>query len=514
MGLQFTASPPHLALRTERGGPLTVTQQQLLMLDREISSGNVLNMSYAVAVDGPLNLSALEGALRDLAGRHEPLRSVHFTTHGVARSVVRGEELFLCGVDLKPKAVGNLTEGAVLAIEERDKKFDIARETPMRTVVLELPGGRHVLLLTFHHICVDGWSLSVLCRDVSRLYSARIRNQAATLAPMAAQCIEQAQWQKDWLMSDKAEREMQWWMGKLHALPSARLFPGEQSFQLDGEIFRQVLALPKELMDELGKFARRTPVSLYALLLAGFNVLVSHWTRCTDVVIGSLVANRPTAASSYILGAHYNVILIRTDLSGEQTLAEVILRTKESTESTLDHQSLPYAVLAQKIGWNFDSKPLPEVMFQFDNYPLKQLSLEGTQITGLYFDNLGLLEGEASLGKMHAVTTADLTFFVREMSGHFTVSALYRRGSIQDGRILGLLRSYVGILTAMVDRPETPLDELQQFSSEDCIRDASLVTGQSSVPGLRPVTFLSPVEALSPVSPRLPNGTIAIGACP
>src|ERR671938_510268 len=387
-------------------------------------------LSYAVEIGGPLDVAALANAFAGAVARHEPLR----TTYDGDEAVVGEGD----GVDLTPRPVQDLEEAAAVAEAEREAGFDLAREGPLRTSLLRLDEERHVLLLTLHHVAADGWTLRLLCEELSRRY-------AGEPAPpeLDGDCIDHARWQREWLESSAAERELQWWRERL-AGTSPRLAAEPRV-----EMRRQVVVLPDPLTAELRRFGREAVVSVFALLVTAFEVLVARWTEVDEPVVGTLAANRPTPQSARILGAHYNPLFLATDLGGDPTLAECVLRVGESTVRALDHQTLPYGRLVEALGW--DGTRVPAAMLLLDRYPVEELRLAGCRVEGLN------LPGPS----IPAATTADLSFFVREVGDRLTLSAFSPEGVLDDDLMLALAGGYVGILDALTSTPEVPLGEVE-----------------------------------------------------
>ena len=486
LGLAASAGRPE-----GRRGPLTVAQEQLWALDRQAPPPGVLNLSYAVAVEGPLDVAALSGAFADLVRRHEPLRTSYAADDGTPVAEVGAEDAEPSGIDLTPSPVRDLEEAATLARLERETGFDTAREAPIRASLLRVAAERHVLLLTLHHVAADGWSLQLLSQELSRNYAARLRGEDAAPSPSHAECIEHALWQRDWLRSPAAERELGWWLDRLRGVSTRPTAPGTQARAASSEMLRQAVVIPDGLTAALRRLGREAAASVFVLLLTAFEVVVARRSESTEAVVGTLVANRPTPDSARVLGAHYNVLLLDADLGGDPTLAECILRASRTAVTALDHQALPYPVLAgrleRELGW--DSRRMPAAMLLLDRYPLDELRLEGCRVSGLYLDG-------GPVARIDAATAAELTFFVREVGDRLTLSALYPSGSVEDGEVVGLMRGYLEILTAMTELPELPLSELTLPFDAPAPRAAA---DAASRPGLHEVSLVAPVEALSPV---------------
>jgi len=484
-----------------REGPLTVAQSQLWALDRCTSYASALNLGYALNLTGPLDVTALDEAFTDLVRTHEPLRTTYHATGDGPLARVRDASLALAAVDLTPRPVTGGEDAAALARAERKRGFDLAHEAPVRATLLRLAEDHHVLLLTLHHIAADGWSLYVVNETLSRGYAARLGHTAAEPSPRPrVECLEQAARQRDWLAGEEARREAAWWSDRLRG---ARPRPARLEAQHDvtgAEMLRHVEPVPDELTTQLRRLGRSAGVSLYAVLLSAFNALLLHWSGEPEPVVGTLVANRPTADSAEVLGAHYNPLLMSTRLDGDPSLAEVLLRTSADTLRVLDRQQLPYAVLApglhDVLGW--PPGTTPAAMFLMDRYPLERLTLRGCDVTGLYLDDGGTgASGPAA--PLPASTTAALNVFVREAADRLTVSVLSPRGTLGAADLATLAQAYLDLLVALCETPEVPLSEVELYRPEDPEAHSPVDGAEPSRPILREVTGLAPVEALSPV---------------
>jgi len=265
-----------------------------------------------------------------------------------------------------------------------------------------------------------------------------------------------------------------------------------------------VAAISGEASAELRVMARQAGVSMFVVMLTAFAVLIERSLDCAHAVIGTLVANRPTAASSQVMGAHYNALLINADVGGDQSLVECLLGVADQVLSALDRQSLPLSVLSdrleQELGW--DPARTPSVMFVMDRYPLEGLTLAGCQVSGLYVDDRA-----GQFAVVPAAITADLVFFVREAGDRLTLSVLWRPGVIEDARVTDLAEAYLEILAAMRESPEIALSELclGQADGADPPAPARPVppVQPPPAPALLRITDLAPADALSPVAGRV-----------
>ena len=151
--------------------PLSYAQRRLWFLDRLEGPGATYTIPFAVRLSGVLDLAALEGALNDLMARHESLRTVFPERLGVPRQEILPVGAAQLRFEVTTVREAELDEALSAAAR---RPFDLACEVPLRAHVFVLSPDEHVLLMVLHHIAGDGWSLSVLGRDLGRFYAARL----------------------------------------------------------------------------------------------------------------------------------------------------------------------------------------------------------------------------------------------------------------------------------------------------------------------------------------------------
>ena len=199
--------------------PLSHAQRRLWFLDRLEGPGATYTIPFAARLSGALDIAALEGALNDLVARHESLRTVFPETAGMPRQ----EILPAAALRIEVTPVDETDLDDALSAAAR-RPFDLAREVPLRAHVFALAPDEHVLLLALHHIAGDGWSLSVLGRDLGRLYAARRNGGAAELPALKVHYADYTLWQHSLLGTEEDRgsaiaRQLAYWSGTLEDLP-------------------------------------------------------------------------------------------------------------------------------------------------------------------------------------------------------------------------------------------------------------------------------------------------------
>lgn len=493
---------------------LTCAQRQLWNLHAGGAPPRSLNLNYTVAIDGPLDLAALDAAFGTLVRANEPLRTTYRLRDGsVAADVHDVGTVPPLRTPLLPTQTVAAAEAAALAAADRSCRFDLERDFPIRARVLEVRREQHILVLTMHHIAADGWSLYLLRTQLSQYYAAFARGEVPDPTPPRPECVELARAQQEWLLSPEADAQARWWLDRLSgaALRPTGLRPAIDPTST--AMREHVVAIRAEVSADLRALAKQAGVSMFVVMLTAFTVLVERCLGCPNAVVGTLVANRPTAASSQVMGAHYNTLLLNADIGGDPSLVECLLGVADRVLSALDRQSLPLPALSErlehKFGW--DPTQTPSVMFIMDRYPMEGLTLTGCQVSGLYLD-----DRTGQFAVVPAAVTADLVFFVREAGDSLTLSALWRPGAIQDADVADLTQSYLEILAAMCESPEITLTDLQlrRADSADMSTSARPIPDSQGQPTLRKIADVAPADALSPVGDRVtgsPGRTRAVG---
>ncbi|HET8797992.1 MAG TPA: amino acid adenylation domain-containing protein, partial [Thermoanaerobaculia bacterium] len=297
--------------------PLSLSQQRLWFLDRlDRAASAAYHMPAALRLHGTLDVAALRATLDRLMARHEGLRTSFLSADGVPYQQIAPAD---CGFALTMRDLRELDPDSRaravihLAAEEAGAPFDLTTGPLIRGQLLTLAGDEHVLLITQHHIVTDGWSLSILVREMAALYEAFRRGEADPLPPLEIQYADYAQWQREWLRGEELTRQLDHWKEHLAGapalleLPLDRPRPAVQS-HAGGSV---PLVLSAELTGALRAFGQRQGVTPFMILLAAWGLLLSRLSGQKDVVIGTPVANRPRREVENLIGFFVNTLAVR-----------------------------------------------------------------------------------------------------------------------------------------------------------------------------------------------------------
>ncbi|WPZ32677.1 non-ribosomal peptide synthase/polyketide synthase [Thalassobaculum sp. OXR-137] len=391
--------PPPIVPRADRDSlPLSFAQQRLWFLNQLEPDNPFYNTPLALRLAGRLDAAALEAALALVVDRHEVLRTAFRSRDGAPEQVVLARvDVPLERVDLAalPEADREAEMLERAAAEARTPFADLGRPPLLRARLLRMAAQDHVLLLTFHHIVIDGWSLDVLTRELAEAYCAALEGRPADLPVLAIQYADYAAWQRAWLTGAVLERQLAYWRGQLAeappmlALPTDRPRPAVQSFRGASLRFR----LDAETRDGLHRLSRAQGATLFMTLLAGFAALLHRVGGQDDLVIGSPIANRQRAETEGLLGFFVNTLALRVRIEDGADFRSLLAQVRRTALDGYAHQDLPFEHLVEEVHPERDlsRNPVFQVMLALQNMPLEPRRIEGLRFSPVHAERRAAL---------------------------------------------------------------------------------------------------------------------------
>ncbi|GGK73121.1 non-ribosomal peptide synthetase [Mangrovihabitans endophyticus] len=367
-----TARPPVRAVARPARLPLSHGQRRLWFLHQLEGPGPLYNIPLTLRVSGRLDVPALRSALGDTIDRHEALRTVVQEDVDGPYQVIRPTGT---PVELTVTEVGDEDLHDLLR-EAARSGFDLGERIPLRAHLFVPGPDRCVLLLVLHHIAGDGATVPVLLRDLATAYAARRDGRTPGWNPPAVQYADFALWQRDLLgdeddESSLAARQLDHWRTTLAGLPVELDLPRDrprpsQGGQRGGRVSFEV---PAELHRRLHQVTRDHAVSVFMVMQAALAITLARFGAGNDVPIGAPVAGRSDRAVEEVAGLFLNTVVLRTDLSGNPTFAELLARTRETDLAAYANADLPFERLVEVLSPEraLGRHPLFQVMLVADN---------------------------------------------------------------------------------------------------------------------------------------------------
>ncbi|MEV6929729.1 amino acid adenylation domain-containing protein [Dactylosporangium sp. NPDC051485] len=436
------ARPP---LRPAAGpDALSAAQRRLWVVERLEGPSATYNLPLALDLDGPLDRAALRAALADLAARHEPLRTVFAERDGEPHPVLRPAAVELVAVDVAPDGLDAALDAAVRV------PFDLAAEIPLRARLFALGPRRHVLLLLVHHIAGDEWSLTPMLDDLATAYAARAGGRAPAFAPLPVRYADYAAWQA----ALPIDAHLEHWRAALAGAPEVLRLPTDRPRPARPAPAGGTVAfpIPPELERDLRALARRHGVTLFMTVQAAVAALLSRLGAGDDITLGTPVAGRGDDALERLVGFFVNTVVLRTDVSGDPTFAELLSRVRAADLAALAHQDVPFDELVEALnpGRTLAHHPLFSVMV---SYQAQLPAVAG--FPGLRAEPRLVPTGTAKF---------DLTFDVAERAGGLAGSLEYRADLFDRATAESIVDRFLRLLAAVTGSPEARIGAVELLS--------------------------------------------------
>ncbi|MBA3947501.1 MAG: amino acid adenylation domain-containing protein, partial [Herpetosiphonaceae bacterium] len=394
--------------------PLSFAQQRLWFLDQLEPGTATYTIPAALRLHGQLDDAALEHSFTTLVARHEVLRTTFPLVDGQpVQYIAPPAPCPISRVDLQAvPAEQREAEAHRLAQVEIQRPFDLAQGPLIRIALLRLSSDDHVLVLALHHSISDGWSTSVLVRELAIAYLAFHQGQVPELPPLPIQYADYAVWQRGWLTGAVRDQQLAYWQQQLRGplpvldLPTDHPRPPIQTFH--GATV--TLMLPPALATALSQFSQEAEATLFMTLLAAFQTLLYRYTGQTDLLIGSPIAGRTRAETEGLIGFFVNTLVLRTDLGGNPPFRELLARTRDTALQAYDHQDLPFEMVVEAVqpARDLSRSPLFQVMLVLQNLPPATLELPQLQLTSLQLET-GVAKFDLTLGMVDSLTGLEAT---------------------------------------------------------------------------------------------------------
>ncbi|MFD7130754.1 amino acid adenylation domain-containing protein [Streptomyces sp. NPDC059894] len=354
--------------------PLSPLQQGLLfhaLFDE--GAQDVYTMQTLVGIEGPLRPDLLRTAAEELFARHANLRSafLHEDLDEPVQVVLKEVT-----VPWREAEAADGAEAARLAAADATARFDLA-DPPLLRLTLISHGDRRLLVLTNHHLLLDGWSIPLLVRELLQLYAAR-------LAPGRTAPLPAVRPYRDflaWLASRDREAAARAWREALAGAVPTLLSPAPAgAVPVPPEL--HTLRLTGDLTGRLGRTARSRGVTVNTAVQGLWALLLARLTGRDDVVLGATVAGRPAglAGAEDMIGLFINTVPVRVTTPPGEPAGAFLRRLQDEQARLLEHQHLGLTEIQRLAA----AGELFDTLVVFENYPVDgEAVAEAEALSGL-----------------------------------------------------------------------------------------------------------------------------------
>lgn len=350
----------------ERTAPLSYAQERLWFIDAATGGGRTYNVPLLLHWTEPVDVPALTAALTAVVARHEVLRTTYALGADGPVQVVRPAGPV--PVEVRP-APGDREALREEAARCGCAAFDLAVEPPIRCVVLR-GGVADAVLLTVHHIAVDGWSLGPLFTDLADAYAAARTGREPGLAPMPVRYRDFAARDRAAFGDPATERRLRERVAQLTEVDGDLALAGRRAGHADGDRpgAEHRFTIPAGTWARVHEFAAEIRATPFVVVFAAFQAVLRRWTERDEFVLGTISANRTDPEFERVVGFFVNTVPLRCRVPDGTSFRALCAATRREAFGALTHQRLPYEkVLAEARSRGVAD--LVTVAFAFQNMP-------------------------------------------------------------------------------------------------------------------------------------------------
>jgi len=439
---------------------LSFAQQRLWFLGQMENSNATYNMPMGLQLEGKLNVHALSESFAYVINRHESLRMYFPTVEGQPQIRIKKIENFnvLSIQDLSN--LDQLTQSVTvetLINNNVQEPFNLNTGPLFKAKLLQLKDNQFILLLNMHHISSDGWSMGIFMRELRHAYLAFFNGQKPTLEPLPIQYSDFATWQRNWLQGEVLETQINYWKKQLKDAPQRLELPADHPRppiqNHKGSHYSHTLT--PELTGQLNSLSQQQGVSLYMLLLAVFNLLLSRYSRQNDICIGSPIANRPHRQTEELIGFFANTLVLRNQIKSEQSFQEFLQQTRQTCLEAYHYQDIPFEFLVEQLKpvRSLSYNPIFQVMFTVENNDSEALNLPGLKIEWL--------------DSSYPFAKFDLSLLALESDGQLNCTWEYATDLFETITIQRMAEHWEVLLQQIVTNPQQKISNLSWLTKAD-----------------------------------------------
>jgi len=433
--------------------PLSYSQERLWLLAQIEQEVSAYNIPMVFRLKGQLDIKVLEESIQEIVRRHSVLRTTFHNIDGQLLQIISNDSGIKIQVHDYTKLPNEQRESEALRLvsDVVHKPFDLARGPLLHVCLIYIGQDHYILVLNVHHIVWDGWSFTIFFHELKELYHSFLNNKPSPLPKLPIQYVDFAVWQRKWLSGNISTRQIEYWKHQLgNRLPILELpidhpRPAVQTHH--GAC--QVLELSRDLTEGVKELGQTEHATLFMILLAAFNILLSKYSGQKDIVVGFPIAGRNRKEIQGLLGFFVNTLVLRTDLSDDTSFSTLLSRIRTRALDAYAHQDIPFERVIEELRPKRDLSrtPLFQVFFNMVNVNLERLELSGLMVEAVSLPT--------------ERTRFDLTLYAPERNRLLNLEFRYNAHLFDSSTVAFMLENLKNLLAEIVANPEKSISRLR-----------------------------------------------------
>lgn len=343
--------------------PSTFGQQGLWFLDKVAGSTPEYNVASGFMIKGDLNISRLKNALVMLGERHPILLSRYIINGHQLKTVIDFNRKIELNIDEDPLDISSLDRNEVISLYVQDiaqNSFDLEEGGLFKAYLKMVDHNNYILVLSAHHIIVDGWSLEILFKDLDNFYSTPQDEKIVRDYSYLDYSLSQREWSKNGAM----QAGLSYWLKKLDKLPSIHKLKLKNernpSWDSSGKLISQTLS--RISTEYLNETSRKLNVSRFCVFYGALSLYLSRASNADIVPIGVPMANRSHGEFSETVGMFVNPVVLATSTGTVNNFEEFVAIADRDVKDALSFQDIPFELIVSNL--NIEKEKGASPLFQ------------------------------------------------------------------------------------------------------------------------------------------------------
>ncbi len=440
--------------------PLSSSQKRMWFLNKYLKEKSLYNVPIHLRLSGPLNTDIFERALKEVIFRHNILRTIF--TEGKGKAIDQNIlEKFNFKLDYKDISEDK-NDQKEFYIQEKLREimayeFELERGPLFKIMLIKVSASKYELILNFHHIIFDGWSESILLKELFEIYQSLIEGNRSNLIELPIQYADYSIWQEECMEKGDLESQITYWRKKLSGeipvldLPIDFPRPNEQTFNGDSINFE----LSTELTSKLKELSQKSGVTLNMTLLTIFKILLYRYTGQKDLLVGTPVAGRNMEEIENLIGFFVNTLVIRSEVKGNESFIDLLNQVKNTCLEAYSNQDMPFEKIVEdlKPDRNLSVSPIFQVMFSLQNTIEHEINLSNLEVESVDIDT--------------KISKYDLSLFMEEREGLLLGEFQFNTDLFYHNTIQRMMKHFKNLVEQIVEDVNRLISRYDFLSKEE-----------------------------------------------
>lgn len=436
---------------------LSPMQEGMLFHYLENRSSLIYFEQMVYQINGQLDFALFEQAFIHLVDRYDILRTI-FVYEKVQKSLqvvlkkrttgIYYQDISYLSEDEKERITQDFR------MKDRTRGFDLSKDIPVRISIIKTSQQSYLMIFSFHHIILDGWSMGIVYMDLIQIYQALLAKKTVSLPP-----VNQYKTYINWITAQNMTEGLEYWQKYLDGYDRSATLPKNFAKKSGHEITRAIyqFVIDEKRTEEIITFARANSVTQNLVFQALWGILLCKYNHTSDVVFGVIISGRPPELDDIerMAGLFLNNVPFRIKMEEGQTFVQLMGNIYEKEVLSRSYEYLPLADIQSN---SLLKEKLIDHIMVFENYPISRelKNINMTQEYGFEIKALDIFEQ----------TSYDFNIIIvpdKSTTIHFQYNSLI----YDEPLIIKIAQNFEELIVRVLENPQIKIEQISKISPEN-----------------------------------------------